>query len=469
MRHGRGLARLIGPVALLLGSLPALAQTAPGGEAPPAAPAGLWEREHLLGDLGGLRPWLQRHGVALTLSETSEGLGNLTGGLRRDFAYDGLTNMELSLDAEKAFGWKGATFDVSALQIHGRNLSADVLNVLQTASGIEANRATRLWELWYQQAFLGGKADLKIGQQSTEREFIISDYAGVFINSAMGWPALTALDLYAGGPAYPLSSLGLRLRAKPAERLTVLAGVFDDNPPGGPFLDDLQIRDGEASGTRFNLGTGALFLGEVQYAAPRPPFADRHRDLPGTYKFGVWADTGPFPDRRFDTAGLSLAAPSSTGVPRLHRGNFGLYGVVDQTVWRPNPKAERALGVFVRALGAPGDRNLVDVSLIAGIDWKAPLPGRKDDQFAIGYGLVHLGSRAAALDRDRAFFAGAAPPARSEHFIEITYDWKLAGWWELQPDFQYFINPLESTADVRGPLRRPGDEAVLGLRTRITF
>lgn len=425
----------------------------------------------LLGDLGGLRPLLGHYGVTLDLSEESEVLGNLTGGIRRGFAYDGVTKMKLALDTATAFGWQGGRFEISALQIHGVNLTPRNLAALQTISNIAADRSTRLWQLWYRQKFPGGKADIKIGQQSIDEDFMVSDLAGVFINAMNGFPALPANDLYAGGPVYPLSSLGLRLRAQPTARWTVLAGAFDDNPPGGPFSDDSQIRDGEASGTRFHLGTGALLLGEVQYHAAHPPFAaGRGADLPGTWKLGLWADTGPFPDQRFDTEGLSLAAPDSTGLARPHRGNFSLYGIIDQTVWRPDPKAARALGVFLRAMGAPADRNPVSFSLNAGIDLKTPLPGRADDEFGVSYGRVDISGRAAALDRDRAVFTGLPFPVRSnEQIIEITYLWQVTAWWQVQPDFQYVFNPGGGIRSPADPIRRIGDEAVLGLRTRIAF
>ncbi|MGH6979836.1 MAG: carbohydrate porin, partial [Stellaceae bacterium] len=143
---------------------------------PPPAPdplADLWKQQALLGDIGGLRPWLRNFGATLTITETSEALGNLSGGIRRGFEYDGLTTAIFQLDTQRAFGWDGGTFNASALQIHGRNLSADNLLSLQTASGIEAERTTRLWELWYQQKFMNGLIDVKIGQQSLDQEFMI--------------------------------------------------------------------------------------------------------------------------------------------------------------------------------------------------------------------------------------------------------------------------------------------------------
>ena len=65
--------------------------------------AALSRSNYLLGDMGGLRPALAKFGVSLNLSETSEGLGNITGGSREGFEYDGLTQMDLQLDTQTRF------------------------------------------------------------------------------------------------------------------------------------------------------------------------------------------------------------------------------------------------------------------------------------------------------------------------------------------------------------------------------
>ena len=498
----RQASKYIGAAIFLLWALPAWAQgnatdqptsTAPaeqgnptpgqtGTGAPPQAPApgaqtGLWQRATLLDDLGGLRTVLGNYGVSIGLTETSEVFGNVTGGVHRGAAYDGLTLFGLGVDTQKAFGLPGGTFNVSALQIHGRNLSADNLNTLQTASGIEADRATRLWELWYQQTFLDGKFDVKIGQQSLDQEFIASQGSSLFINTAMGWPALPSFDLYAGGPAYPLSSLGVRLRAQPTDTITVLGGVFDDNPPGGPFNDDRQVRGAERTGTRFNTGTGALFIAEVQYALNPPPSSDAPATnltppggLPGVYKLGAYFDSGAFPDQRFDTTGLSLADPASNGNPRMRRDNFGIYAVMDQMIWRPNPAGARAIGVFARIMGGPGDRNPTNFSLNTGITLKAPFAGRDNDSVGLGYGLVRISNAASSLDQDAITFSGTGQPIRSsESFIELTYQTQIAPWWIAQPDLQYVFMPAGGVANPLNPGQRVGNELVLGLRTNVTF
>lgn len=202
---------------------------------------GIKRSGYLLGDMWGVRTFLSQYGISLALAETSEDLGNVTGGARRGFAYDGLTQMVLQLDTQRAFGLYGGTFNVSALQVHGRNLSTDNLLTLQTASGIEADRATRLWELWYQQKFLEeDRLDVKIGQQSLDQEFTVSQNSLLFVNTMFGWPMLPSADLPGGGPAYPLSALGLRVRAHPTNSLTLLAGLFNGSPVSNNTGDPQQ-------------------------------------------------------------------------------------------------------------------------------------------------------------------------------------------------------------------------------------
>ncbi len=469
-------------IALALQAAPALAQSAANAAsnipADPTFTTGLFSgsRATLLGDAGGLRTFLGNFGVSLSVVETSEVFGNATGGVKQGADYDGLTTATLQVDTLRAFGLQGGLFNASMLQIHGSNLSANNLLTLQTASGIEANRATRLWELWYQQSFMNGAFDIKIGQQSVDQEFIASQSSALFINTMMGWPLVPSVNLYAGGPAYPLSSLGVRIRSEIYPHLTALLGVYDDNPPGGPFDDDSQTRGSEASGTRFNLNTGALIFGELQYAYNLPSLGEiAHEDnkgLPGMYKLGFWYDTGTFYNQRVDTMGLSLANPASNGIPQSERGNYSIYGIFDQVVYRPDPTESRAVSIFARLMGSPEDRNLISFSVNGGITLKAPLPTRDNDTVGLGFGYGRVSGTASSLDGDTVNFGGPAfySPIRTEEtFVELTYQIQLAPWWQVQPDFQYVFRPGGGIPNPNNLTQRIGDEAVFGIRTNITF
>jgi porin len=447
------------------------------GEAPstvegPDFISGLARTNFLLGNMGGLRPFLSQYGMSFALQETSEVLGNVTGGIHQGFKYDGLAQMVLQLDTNRAFGWHGGTFNASALQIHGRSLSADNLSTLQTSSGIEADRATRLWELWYDQKMLDeDRLSIRVGQQSLDQEFIVSQNALLFVNTMFGWPMVPSADLPGGGPAYPLSALGVRFKARPIDPVTLLVGVFNGSPvPVNSTGDSQQVN---ASGTSFPTNGGALVIAELQYSYPALGsmlYADQKEPLARVYKIGFWYDTEHFADQRFDNTGLSLANPLSTGIPQQHRGDYSIYAVADQLVWVDPAESDRTINLFARAMGTPEtDRNLIDLSLNFGMIFHEPFLHRDDDTFGIGMGYAQISGQAAGLDQDTALYTGSFNPTRtSETFVEVTYQYAVAPWLQLQPDFQYVFNPGGGVANASGTARIK-DEAVLGVRTNILF
>jgi porin len=453
---------------------PATGAESPAGAAsgtqatqPPPAPTGIWERSNLLGDMGGLRTFLGNYGVTFALQETSEYMNNLSGGTRRGGAYDGVTQVGIGVDTQKAFGLPGGTFNVSAFQIHGSNLTEQNLQTLQFATGVEADNSTRLWELWYQQAFLGGKVDVKVGQQSLDQEFMVSQYAATFINATFGWQVLPSTDLPGGGPAYPLSALGVRARFQATDAITVLGGVFNGNPAPGTG-DPQQLN---SSGTNFNLSSGALIIGEVQYAINQPPASPsdaKPSGLPGTYKLGFWYNTTHFADQGIDNTGLSLANPRSTGIAESHSGDYSIYATADQMVWRPSADSPQSVGVFARIMGAPGDRNLVDLGVNAGVTLKAPFKGRDNDVVGLAFGYAKIGSHAQDLASNQALYTPGYPSRSAETLLEATYQFQVTPWWQLQADFQYIWAPSGGIPDPNGG-GRIGNEAIVGARTVVTF
>ncbi|HUC09356.1 MAG TPA: carbohydrate porin [Stellaceae bacterium] len=458
------------PPLLVPGGAESLQPTPGGGFEPFGFLTGIQKSGNLLGDMWGLRPLLYRYGISLAVSETSEVLGNVTGGVRQGFEYDGLTQMAVQLDTQQAFGWYGGTFRASALQVHGRNLSTDNLLSLQTASGIEADDGARLWELWYQQKFLNeDRADVKIGQMSLDQEFIVSQNALVFVNTMFGWPLVPSDDLPGGGPAYPLSALGVRLRVRPTDSLTGLLAVTNGNPAPNN-LGDPQVEN--PSGTSFPLNGGALVIGELQYAYPAlgAMVATGQGEVhPGTIKVGFWYNSEAFDDLEFDNTGLSLANPASTGLPLQHHGDYSLYGVIDQVVGQT--PAGGTLNFFTRVMGTPqGDRNPIIFALNTGLTLHGPFASRDNDTAGVAVEYGRVSGSQAALDQQTASFTGSFVPVQTgETVIELTYQYQLAPAVQLQPDFQYTFNPGGGILNPNMPTETIKNEAVLGVRVNLTF
>ncbi|WP_373319637.1 carbohydrate porin [Gluconacetobacter johannae] len=446
---------------------------------------------NLLGDMWGARSWLYKHGITLDIQEFDELWGNATGGTPSGMdgnggtgsgtgaAYDGVTMPTLTVDLDKLFGLKGGLFNISALQIRGRSISQDHLGNFNPISGFEADRSTRLFELWYQQSFLNDRLDVKIGQQDLDTEFLISGYGAMYLNANFGWPMAPSVNLYAGGPSWPLASPAVRIRYRPGEQFTFMFAAADDNPPGnrsntfgiqngGNRADPTNQTTNDGSGTRFNMGTGALLMTELQYAInPQPadmPEAAKDPGLPGVYKLGGLYDTAQFPDYRYNNQGVALGGPDdTTHMPRWDRGNWIVYGIIDQMLWRPSLTSARSVGLFARATGNGGDRNLISFAIDAGLSLKAPFNGRDDDTLGLGWGIGRASSGLRQYDRN----TGSLVQGNENH-LELTYQAQIMPWLVMQPDFQYVWHPGGGVGDWTG-VRRIGDEAVFGLHSNIVF
>jgi porin len=447
---------------LAAGILCGAASVAAQEAAPPSHGGGLWQRDALAGDWGGARDRLEGAGIRLGASSIDEALGNASGGVRQGVVYEGRLELSATIDLAKAVAWDGATLHANAYQIRGRGLGADKLGSnLLPPSNIEATRATRLFDLWLEQGLANGAFSLRVGQLAADDEFFISDYAGSFVNSTFGWPAILATDLPSGGPAYPLATPGMRLKLRADEGLSFQAAVFNGDP-AGPGSGDPQRRN--ASGTAFRLGDDAFVIAEAALAINQAKDA---AGPPATHRLGGWFHSGSFADQRFDASGQSLAAPTSTGAARAHRHDYGPYVAIDQGLWR---EGERELGVFLRGAAAPSDRNLVALYGDLGVAAKGVIA--RGDVLGIAVAVARIGDRARARDGDRRSLTGGAGLVRDgEAVLEITYRWPLAPWWSLQPDLQYIIHPGGRVAlpDDPSGVRAIPDALVLALRSSVTF
>jgi carbohydrate-selective porin OprB len=166
-------------------------------------------RDSLTGDWLRYRTRLEEHGFELGGDEIAEILANPIGGQKQRMTVEGRLELFLNVDPEKAVHWTGASFHANAYQIHGRGLSANAIGNLLTVSNIEAQRSTRLFDLWLQQELFDHAVSIRAGQIAADDEFYVSQYATLFINSTFGWPAILGADLPSGGPGLSLGDAGL--------------------------------------------------------------------------------------------------------------------------------------------------------------------------------------------------------------------------------------------------------------------
>lgn len=405
------------------------------------------------GDIDGIRKRLAEHGVTYNLIYTNDVLSNVSGGIKRGTIDQGKLEVQLTVDLEKLADWKGLSFYVNGFEIHNTGrIRRDYVGGMNTIAAIEAVPTTRLSELWLEQKFWDGKATIRFGQIVADNEFFYSDASQLFLQS--DWPTITAVNLPSGAPAYPLSTPGVRLKFDPDPHVTLLLAMFNGDP-AGPGLGDEQLRN--RYGLNFRVTDPPLFMGELQVRYNQEKDS---RGLAGTIKIGGWAHTGTFDDKRFGIDGLSLANPASIGIPIQHRGDVGVYGVIDQQIYRPaGAAADGGITVFALASVTQSDRNLVDTFLSGGIVFAGMIPGRPDDKFGASVVYARFSDSIRGFDADQIAFTGLPLQIRDyELNLELTYSWQIIPGWNVQPDFQYIWHPTVGAQPNR-------DAMVVGLRS----
>jgi len=489
MGCGRWVTRLVSAIALCVSSAAWAADGAnPNTEAANGDFASsLSAYLHAITGWDGERSKLEQAGLTFTFTYYGDAFANPVGGVKQGAGYDGRFGTIIDADLEKLGGWSGATFHASVHQIHGTQFSAENLDNLMTVSGIEAPPSTRLFNLWIAQK-LGSQVDVRLGQFTAAQEFETSDGANLFINATFCWPVLNAQDLPSGGPAYPEATPGARVQFTANDNLTLRAAVFNGDP-AGPGAGNPVSRD--PFGLAFRVSDPPLFIAEMAYSygqqgagsgggnlnqegellRPRRAIARAaEQDLPGTIKIGAWVHTGSFADQFLNAQGAGL--PVAAGLPLQHAGDFALYGIIDQMLWRVPGDTERALSLFFRGSIAPSDRNLIDLYVDGGLTFKGPLASRRDDTIGIAAAFARISPQASASDRETIAFTGIAMPVRDfEAAIELTYQWSLGNNWFVQPDLQYVVHPGGNIANPLGlATASPIPNAlVFGLRTTGRF
>ncbi|MBX9742199.1 MAG: carbohydrate porin [Chthoniobacterales bacterium] len=380
-------------------------------------------------------------GVNLGVSFVNEVWGNTVGGLKRGTVAPGLIQLATGVDLEKLVHWKGASFYSRWACITGEDPGPTLTGDLFGVSNIAGLNTFRNVELWLQQNFLEDKISLRAGQIVADSEFIISDYAALFINNTFGWPAFIFTSIPNGGPGYPTGVPGFRIRLEPTESFSLKAGIFDgvysQSVNNHGFYWDLNQQD------------GLFYITEAAYRY-------QCRELPGQVKAGAWGSSGNF---------INMATPSTS-----LNGDYGFYWIIDQMIYRPltfadkknlnstpTPTFDRGLGTFARIAFEPANLNLMSFYFDTGFNYKGLFPKRENDLLGIAmtYGqMTSTGLNSIQQSQGTA-------PAWMEMIFELTYQAQINSFLSLQPDLQYIINP--------GTTQNLPNALVIGLRASLTF
>jgi porin len=386
-----------------------------------------------------VRAAFAQRGILYGINWTGEYFNVLSGGNSTGSSFDGKLEVYTDVNLETLVGWKGGAFHANGFYIHGIGPTTGHVGNLFAVSNVEALETVRLFEIWFEQALLDDKLKVRIGQLGADSDFFISNVATQFFNGTFGWAGIVAEDMTQGGPAYPLTSLGVRAAYSPNDNLTLLAAVFngspaDPNPEVDPQKDNRH-------GTEFRLGDPPLIMieGQFKYDA----------GLPGTVKLGGW--------KQFNHYAAEFENPGILDT------DYGLYGIVDQQIWRAGD--DKGISVFARVSGSPDKQSLISSYVDTGIVFTGFVPGRKQDTFGAAFGYGNISS-----DLRKQQIADGEPVVSDfESVLEINYLAHIRPGFSILHDFQYVWNPGGRIGSDADPAKPIGDSAVIGVRTNISY
>lgn len=362
--------------------------------------------------------------IDLSVAYSAEVMSNVRSGFAREKRYLDNLDVTLTVDAERALGWRGVSLFTSALYNNGEPFSDDLVGAAQGVSNIETGvRSLGLYEAWIEQRFVGDRASVKIGLYDLNSEFDAIHAASLFINPSHGIGPDFSQPGRNGPSIFPVTSLAVRSDYKISDRWLVRAAI----------LDGVRVDPDRPSRTAVRLAgdDGALSVLELNYAYDRTRIGA-----------GYWRYTEKF--KTFSAEHLGS------------RGNDGAYAFFERRLTQESGDVDQGLAGWVRVGFADADVNPVEWYLGGGIIYRGPFAGRDKDQVGLAIGWARFGN---PFRRSSAGAGDHLEP--QEVIIEATYRAPVTSWLTLQPDIQYVVDP--------GGRPSTANALILGLRADLGF
>jgi len=390
-------------------------------------------------DWNGLRSsWLDK-GIDFRIGYVSETATNAEGGDRELVRYTDQITFSTTLDLDKLLGLNQARFRMTITDRNGDNLSSDAnLQSLQQVQELYGRDQTWRWtQFWYEQKYLAGLLDWKIGRITEGEDF--AAFSCEFMNLTFcGAPPGNIVGSYWYN--WPVSQWATVVKLSFKGVGYAQIGAFDVNSDylQNKYAMDLW-RPGSSSGVLVPVEFGWL-----------PSFGSGYK---GSYKFGAWYNSSTAPDVVDNIYGQPLAI--NGGPPLMHHGQYGAYVNFLQQV--TSPSADRGLNVFFNATYADRRTSSLDNQIAVGLLYKGPFDFRPADSLGFGIGRTHLNSRIADLETQlNTANPGSTAVQGSEYVAEFFYGAHVTRWLELRPNIQYVVQP--------GGNARNTNDVIVGLR-----
>jgi carbohydrate-selective porin OprB len=384
---------------------------------------------HLFGEWGGERTRLEERGVRFDLQYVSDSLWNIKSEQNERFASWNRFRWTVDIDFGKLVGLHDFYFHATALWQGGGNLGA-YLGLLTSPSGMSSMNTCRLDSWWFEKRWLKERFTARVGQFAGQDFYGAQHYAASFMFEPMGY-ALG--NLFTDFESFdPPSTPALEVRVVPIKNLYLKSMVeaedrepFAHNPTGlVPQFRGVPVSISEIGFTSNKKATSIRVFDSVE----------SRKGYSGLYRFGASYNPGKF--------------TTASGVPQS--GNYLLYWMANQALWRVDPKEARGLDGTIAFDWSPANVNRNKTMLTVGLRFNEPLPLSIHNTMSLGYVQNRLSQQ---------LVPGGTPQFKPEHGVEFNMLLDPLPMLLLQPVIQYYANVGART----------GHAVVFGFRTKVEF
>jgi porin len=423
---------ILAVAALLFLAVPSRAQEATADPPLKFLAPSLWSQHYLLGDWGGERSRLAEDGVTFDFHYISDMLANPTGGKEQTVAGWGRFRGTVDVDLGRMIGAAGLRFHATGVWQFGADLGSKI-GTIANPSGLVSAHTTRLDSWWLQQALFHGKMFVKVGQFAGLDFYGDQEYGPSYVIEPMDY-ALGNLFSTTYESFNPAATPAAEIRFVPTPNVYVRSAILSGNR--NPYVQD-------STGVHFKIADTPVFVDEAGYLVdpPNGNGSGSAKFYPGMYKVGAAYNGGKFLD------------PITN---RYSSGNYLIYVMANQAVYRPEPGTNRGLDLDFAFDWSPSDVNRQNSQVTAGFRYTGLIPHREHDSLAFGVVYSKISDQFSLAG----MFSGM-PALGSEKAIELNYAIQVTPFVLLQPVFQYYIDVGANSQIPNAP--------VLGFRTKVTF
>lgn len=396
---------------------------------------GIWDRNTMLGDLGGIRSkWYDKgFSMDMQLTQIYQGVssgGSITG--NGSGSYNGLFEMNAYLDTAKMGLWSGGMFATTLQSSWGNPLSSEVGGIspvnMTPLWPVPFDNTTRFTELYLTQA-LPRNIVMILGRLDATNFLDTNSYANLpesqFFNGSLNndllWGNLLTFSTYAALFIIPVN-----------EHFTVATGVWTPSTQPDDYGGDWN-----------------------DWAAVINPILSYDIcGLPGkaqvTYAYSS-ADTNGFNPRISPNPSNGIVG--KLGGVRAKSSNWLVTFNLEQHLWTPadakgggyatgtqdfanNPPG---IGLFYRFGYMPDDRNIFNMTMSGGLGGRGIIPGRPNDRMGVGvYGMW------ASNDFKKSSLLLNAL-LEDEVGVEAYYNFAVTPWAQISADVKYIDQGLTTS------------------------